>query len=253
MLCGACWMPRSSRIETLAAPRDALARRRARRPRRRPRARSSRRRASRASASSTASAPARALGQERAIHAARLDQRREQRGQAEGVRAGPHLEEEVGQLRGLGAARVDHDQRARRVLRDLAQHGARAREAVRLPRVLADEHRHLGVLEVGRGVAARRAEELAVHPELAGLLLRQRVRGVDRCRAPRAWRARTRRAGGCPGRRRRSRGWTRRRSVSRTRAKPAATSRIAVSQSTGSKLPSRRRRSGDASRCRPFW
>jgi hypothetical protein len=40
----------------------------------------------------------------------------------------------------------------------IARSGAGAREAVRLPRVLADEHRHLGVLEVRRGVARRAPE-----------------------------------------------------------------------------------------------
>ena len=85
------------------------------------------------------------------------------------------LEVEVGQLRGLGAAGIDHDHRSLRVAGDLLQRRARAREAVRHPRVLADEQRNLGVLEVGAHDAA---EHLAVHPELAGLLLRQRVRAV---------------------------------------------------------------------------
>ena len=91
---------------------------------------------------------------------------------------GPHLQMEVGQRGGLRAARIDHDQRARRILGDLLEDDARAREAVRLPRVLADEHRDLGALEVRRGVTARAAEQLTVDPELAGLLLRQRVRHV---------------------------------------------------------------------------
>src|SRR5207302_1337725 len=54
----------------------------------------------------------------------------------------------------------------------LLQRGSRVREAVRLPWVLADEHRDLGVLDVAAHVAA---EDLAVHPELAGLLLGERV------------------------------------------------------------------------------
>jgi hypothetical protein len=37
------------------------------------------------------------------------------------------------------------------------------------------------------------------------------------------------------------------------RAKPAATSRIAVSQSISSKVPSGRRRKGLVKRWRPFW
>jgi hypothetical protein len=44
---------------------------------------------------------------------------------------------------------------------------------VRLPRVLADEHRHFAVLKVA---VHARAEHPAVHPELAGLLLRESVR-----------------------------------------------------------------------------
>ena len=54
---------------------------------------------------------------------------------------------------------------------------ARARETLRHPRVLADEHRHLGVLELAAGVAA---VEVGVDPRLAGLLLRQRVGAVAR-------------------------------------------------------------------------
>ena len=52
---------------------------------------------------------------------------------------------------------------------------ARAREAVRLPRVLADEHGDLAVLEIAMVAGA---EHLALHPEFAGFLLRQRVRAV---------------------------------------------------------------------------
>src|SRR4029077_1532445 len=63
---------------------------------------------------------------------------------------------------------------------DLAEDRPCAGEAVRLPWVLPDEHRHLGALEVTGGVAARTTVELAVHPELARLLLRERIRGVDR-------------------------------------------------------------------------
>ena len=65
------------------------------------------------------------------------------------------------------------------IVDDRLQHRAGAREAVRLPRVLAHEHRDLGVLEVAGRVAARPPEELTVDPELARLLLRERVRRVD--------------------------------------------------------------------------
>ncbi len=73
--------------------------------------------------------------------------------------------------------RVDHDHRAGRVLGDLVEHDAGAREALRHPRVLADEHRDLGVLELAAGVPA---VEVGVDPVLTGLLLCQRVRAVVR-------------------------------------------------------------------------
>ena len=173
-------------------------------------------------------------------------ERREQ----EGVGAGLHLQVDVGDLRGLGAARVDHDQRALRVVRDLAQRHARARDAVREPRVLAEEERHLAVLEVAARVAA---EHLVRRPRTRpSSPARARSTG-SASRARRAWCARRRPAGDCPARRRRNRRSIRRRSVSRTAAKRAATSRIAVSQSISSNVPSARRRSGFVSRCGPFW
>ena len=51
---------------------------------------------------------------------------------------------------------------------------------MRLPRVLAHKHRHLGMLEVPRGVAARPTEQLPVHPKLPRLFLGQRIRRVGR-------------------------------------------------------------------------
>src|SRR5207244_2126153 len=71
------------------------------------------------------------------------------------------------------AARIDDDDRARRVLRDVLERQPRVREAVRLPRVLADEQGDLAVLEIP---AHRGAEHQAVHPGLAGFLLRDRAR-----------------------------------------------------------------------------
>ena len=107
-----------------------------------------------------------------------LDQDAKHRGQAERVHAGAHLEMEVRQRRGLGAPRVDHDQRPLRVLCDLLQHDTRAREPVRVPGILAHEHRHLGALEVRRRVAARAAEQLRIDPRLTRFLLGQGVRHV---------------------------------------------------------------------------
>ncbi len=104
-----------------------------------------------------------------------LDDDGGQRRQTPGVAAGLELDVDIGERGGLALARIDHDQRARRVLVDLVQHHAGAREAMRLPRVLADEHRHFAVLEVAVVAAA---EHLALHPEFAGLFLRQRVGAV---------------------------------------------------------------------------
>src|SRR5579863_295298 len=75
-------------------------------------------------------------------------------------------------VRSFGAARIDHDQRAVRVGRNVAQNRTRALKAMRLPWILTDENRGLGLL-----VAAAEAgpEKLMVHPKLAGLFLRQRV------------------------------------------------------------------------------
>jgi len=84
---------------------------------------------------------------------------------------------EVGHLCGVGGHRVDDDHRPGRVLGDLVEHGAGARETLGHPRVLADEHRDLGVLELAPGVTP---VELGVDPELAGLLLRQRTGAVAR-------------------------------------------------------------------------
>ncbi len=77
------------------------------------------------------------------------------------------------------------------------------------------------------------AEEVGVDPGLAGLLLCERVRAVVRPSALRTRRC-TRRRGGCPARRRRSRRSCRRRTCRAMRLKPAAISAIAVSQSISS-------------------
>ncbi len=69
-------------------------------------------------------------------------------------------------------ARSGSVERARRAT---SRAGTRA-----IARVLADEDRDLGVLEVAAGVAARAAEELAVDPELTRLFLGEGVGGVDR-------------------------------------------------------------------------
>ena len=106
-----------------------------------------------------------------------LHQDRGERRQAPRVRAGLDPQVEVGQFRGVGEDGVDHDHRATRVLGDLVEHHPGPRKALRHPRVLADEHRDLGVLELPAGVAA---VEMRVDPRLAGLLLGQRVGTVAR-------------------------------------------------------------------------
>ena len=160
-----------------------------------------------------------------------LHQHGGQRGQAPGVGAGPHPQVEVGHLRGVGQHRVDHDHRAAGILGDLVEDHAGAREALRHPRVLADEHRHLGVLELAAGVPA---VEVGVDPRLTGLLLCQRVGAVVRAERLAGRRRCRRRRGGYPARRRRSRRSCPRRRSSAMRLKPAAISAIAVSQSISS-------------------
>ena len=116
-----------------------------------------------------------AIGQQAVLH-----QRRQQRRQQVGVAARPRAQPDAplalqGQVRGLSAPGVHHHEDPARVVGDLLQDPPGLREAVRLPRVLAPEHRDLGVLVVARGVAAGPAEQLAVHPEFAGLLLGEGV------------------------------------------------------------------------------
>ena len=116
-----------------------------------------------------------------------LEQDRHQCAETEGIRARANLQMVVGHLGGLGAAGIHHDQTTLGVLGNLLQRNPRARETVRLPGVLAEKNRDLRLFVVTGGVATRLAEELAIDPELAGLLLRQRVRCVHRAkRRPRS-------------------------------------------------------------------
>src|SRR5437773_2884147 len=104
----------------------------------------------------------------RGIDQVLLDEDRAHRGQQPGIAPWPYLEVEFRELRRLRTARIDDDERAGRVLRDVAQREPRVWKAVRLPRVLADEHGDFTVLEIA---AHRRAEHQAVDPGFAGLLL----------------------------------------------------------------------------------
>ena len=89
-----------------------------------------------------------------------LDEHRQQGGEAPGVGAGTDLQVDVGQVGRLGAPRIDHDHRPRSGSLAIALSTVRARgKPWRLPRVLAEEHGHLGMFEVARRVAARAPEE----------------------------------------------------------------------------------------------
>ncbi len=97
------------------------------------------------------------------------DHRREQ----ERITARAYLEVDVSEFRRLGAARIDHDQAAVRISRDFTQGCAGARNAMREPRVFADEQPRLCSVR-SRRASSRRPS--CCNPELAGLLLRERTR-----------------------------------------------------------------------------
>ena len=114
-------------------------------------------------------------GEELLVGAAAFEQQREDRAQQVGVGARPEREVQVGDLRGLGAPRVDHDQLARGVVLDRVERVPGVAEPVGLPGVAAEHHQQVAVLDVLGGVHGGRAEQLPVDPEVAGLLLRKRV------------------------------------------------------------------------------
>ena len=81
--CGACWMPRSSKIDTLAAARDARGRPRARRSSATPARRAVRGDVDRARARrATSSSPTACSASQPSVEQVLLDEHREQRGQA---------------------------------------------------------------------------------------------------------------------------------------------------------------------------
>ena len=177
-------------------------------PHRRRSAARSRRSAPRASASRTGSDAVDVLGEEGVVQQVLLHERRRSAARHQASLPGRTRRWKSASLAVSVTHRVDDDHRALGVLGDLAQHDPGAREALRHPRVLADEHRHLGVLELAARVTA---VELRVDPRLAGLLLGEGAGAVPRSRAPSGRRRCRRRRGGCPGRRRRNRRSTRRR------------------------------------------
>ena len=88
------------------------------------------------------------LGQPRPIDETFLDDDGDERGQTPRIRPRLNCEADVGDLGGLGTARIDDDQRPVRIAGDLLQRRAGTGDAVRLSRVLADEQRDLGMFEV---------------------------------------------------------------------------------------------------------
>ena len=148
---------------------------------------------------------------------------------------------------------IDDDQRAVRVVGDLLELGAGAREAVRLPRVLADEHRDLGVLVVAGRVARGLPNSW---PSTQNSPVFSWASAFERYRRPERGarrRRRSRRRGGSPGRRRRSRRSTRRRGC----RGPRRSARRPRRSPCPSRSPRTCRRRGGAagvvSRWRPFW
>ena len=115
------------------------------------------------------------LGQPPLGEQALVDEDGQQGAEGPGVGPGTDLQVVVGQVGGLRAPGVEHDQRAVGVVGHGLEDGPGAGEAVGLPRVLAHEDEDLGLLPVTGRVAAGSAVELSVDPELAGLLLGQGV------------------------------------------------------------------------------
>ncbi|CAM5268543.1 hypothetical protein SVIOM74S_09712 [Streptomyces violarus] len=106
------------------------------------------------------------------------------RRQQQRVGAGPHGDVPVGELRGAGAPRVDHDERAAAGLERLefaGEVGGRAQTAVGFQRVGADQEQMVGVIQVGHGDGVRVAEEQSAGDVLGHLV--HRGGGEDAARA----------------------------------------------------------------------
>jgi len=82
---------------------------------------------------------------------------------------------EIGEVCDLRAPRVDHDHAAAGRLLDLVHRVPRPLEAVCHPGIAPEHHEEIGVLDVLRRMAELIAVEPPVHPEVAGLLLREGV------------------------------------------------------------------------------
>ena len=121
--------------------------------------------------------------------AAALDHHGQDGGEQVGVGARPQRQVQVRDLRRLRPARVDHDHLARRVVLDLVERVAGVGEPVREPRVAAQHDEQVALLDAFCRVARLGAEHLAVDPEVARLLLRERVDEPRRVHPPQQGRA----------------------------------------------------------------
>src|SRR5262249_30705514 len=99
----------------------------------------------------------------------------EYRTQEERIRPGTDLEMEIRHLSHFRAARVDDQQLAVRVFFNLIDEVARVAEAVREPRITADHHQQIAVLNVLAGVCRLGAKEQPIDPEVASLFLREGI------------------------------------------------------------------------------
>ena len=107
-------------------------------------------------------------------------QRRQQRAKQEGIRPRANGEMQIGHLGGLRAARINDDQLARGILANVIEMVAGIGETMRDPRVCTDHQQEIAAMHILRGVTGLAAEHMAVDPEVAGFLLRQRVEDIAR-------------------------------------------------------------------------
>ena len=85
---------------------------------------------------------------------------------------------QVGDFGDLGAPRIDDDQLPQRISLDPVQLVTRVGKAVRKSGIAADREQQITVMHIFRRVARLAAEQVAVEPEVSGLLLRQGVEDV---------------------------------------------------------------------------
>jgi hypothetical protein len=112
------------------------------------------------------------VGQKLFVAKVFLHQHRGHRRETPGVRPRPHPKVNVCHLGRVREHRIDDDHRAGRIFGNLVENRSGSGEALRHPRVLADEDGDLGVLELAARVAA---VQVRVNPRFSGFLLRQRI------------------------------------------------------------------------------